>query len=117
MDMHQRRGQPSTGVARIVRRMFDLYRPERMGRQPIELDRTIRDVVALLDSIAAAHEVRLNVEATDASGKLRLPDDAIRQVLYNVVVNAIEAELSLHGFVYLPLESAWDLKNNGKYSP
>jgi PAS domain S-box-containing protein len=78
-------------IARIVRRMFDLYRPERMGRQPIELDRTIRDVVALLDSIAAAHEVRLNVEATDASGKLRLPDDAIRQVLYNVVVNAIEA--------------------------
>ena len=78
-------------IARIVRRMFDLYRPEQERRQPIELDQTICDVVALLDSIAAAHDVRLSVKVTDASDKLRLPEDSIRQVLYNVVVNAIEA--------------------------
>lgn len=78
-------------IARIVRRMFDLYRPEQVQRQSIELDDTIRDVVALLDSIAATHDVRLVVQGADASGKLRLPEDSIRQVLYNVVVNAIEA--------------------------
>lgn len=81
-------------IARIVRRMFDLYRPEQERRQPIELDQTIHDVVALLDSIAAARDVRLSVKDADASGKLRLPEDSIRQVLYNVVVNAIEASPS-----------------------
>lgn len=30
-------------------------------------------------------------------------------------VEAIEAELKLHGFTYLPLESTWNLKTNGKY--
>lgn len=78
-------------IARIVRRMFDLYRPEQVQRQSIELDETIRDVVALLDSIAAAREVRLTVEPIGTAGKLPLPEDSIRQVLYNVVVNAIEA--------------------------
>jgi len=81
-------------IARIVRRMFDLYRPEPIRRQPMELDRTIRDVVALLDAIATSRDVRLRVNSIESSRCLRLPEDSIRQVLYNLVINAIEASPS-----------------------
>ncbi len=51
----------------------------------------VRDVVALLDSIAAARDVRIETDATRAGGSVRLPEDSLRQVLYSVIVNGVEA--------------------------
>ncbi len=77
-------------IARIVRQMFDLHRPDYVTPRQIELHQTIGDVVALLDSIAQARGVSLSVSA-GAARRVTLPEDALRQVLYNVIVNAIEA--------------------------
>ncbi len=78
-------------IARIVRQMFDLHRPDYITPREVDLNQTIGDVVALLDSIARARGVTLTVEVVGAARCVSLPEDSLRQVLYNVIVNAIEA--------------------------
>ena len=50
-------------IARIVRQMFDLHRPDYVMPQEVDLHQTIGDVVALLDSIARARGVTLTVDS------------------------------------------------------
>jgi two-component system sporulation sensor kinase A len=78
-------------IARIVRQMFDLHRPDYVMPREVELRQTIGDVVALLDSIARARGVTLTIDSADVTRPVSLSEDALRQVLYNVIVNAIEA--------------------------
>src|SRR5262249_5137924 len=78
-------------IARIVRQMFDLYRPDHVILRESALGDTIRDVVALLSTTAPASRVKLQVDTERVGGPVRLPEDSVRQVLYNVIVNAIEA--------------------------
>lgn len=78
-------------IARIVRQMFDLHRPDYVTPCDVELHQTIGDVVALLESIARARGVTLAVDVAGAAGRVSLPEDSLRQVLYNIIVNAIEA--------------------------
>jgi PAS domain S-box-containing protein len=78
-------------IARIVRQMFDLHRPDHITPRDVELRQTIGDVVALLDSIARVRGVALTVDVAGAARRVSLPEDSLRQVLYNIIVNAIEA--------------------------
>ena len=78
-------------MARIVRQMFDLHRPDYVTPREVELRQTIGDVVALLESVAQARGVGLSIDAGDAARRISVSEDALRQVLYNVIVNAIEA--------------------------
>ena len=78
-------------IARIVRQMFDLYRPDHVLPSKIQLGQTIHDVVALLRTIAPERGVKLEVDTTGAIEPVSLPEDSLRQVLYNIIVNAIEA--------------------------
>ncbi len=78
-------------IARIVRQMFDLCRPEELSLDEIDLVATIHDVVALLGTIAPQRNVTIEVSTAGLQQRLQLPEDSIRQVLYNIVINAIEA--------------------------
>jgi PAS domain S-box-containing protein len=78
-------------IARVVRQMFDLYRPDQTTLREIDLSETIGDVVALLRTIAPERGVSFDVATSQVTGRVRLPEDSIRQVLYNIVINAIEA--------------------------
>jgi two-component system, sporulation sensor kinase A len=78
-------------IARIVRQMFDLHRPDYVMPQEVDLRQTLGDVVALLDCIAQARGVTLSVDSAGVARRVSLSEDALRQVLYNLIVNAIEA--------------------------
>jgi len=78
-------------IARIVRQMFELYRPDQTTRDEIHLGRTIHDIVALLSTTDPARRVTLEVDVGQVPDVVRLPEDSLRQVLYNLIVNAIEA--------------------------
>ncbi|MGE0694534.1 MAG: PAS domain S-box protein [Pirellulales bacterium] len=78
-------------VARIVRQMFDLYRPGHALLERSEVTPVIREVVALLESIAQARQITLDHSGSLASHQVRMSEDSLRQVLYNVIINAIEA--------------------------
>ncbi|MCK5382088.1 MAG: hypothetical protein KAJ81_11480, partial [Candidatus Latescibacteria bacterium] len=78
-------------IARIVRQMFDLYRPDREASREFPVDEAIRDVAALLEAGCREYEVILEVDTGDASASVVMPEPLVRQVLYNVLQNAIEA--------------------------
>jgi PAS domain S-box-containing protein len=78
-------------IADIVRQTFDLYRPAPTLNAAIALSDTVQDVVALLRPVAHDRAVAFEIDTARASGLVFLADDALRQVLYGVIVNAIEA--------------------------
>jgi signal transduction histidine kinase len=77
-------------IAAIVRQMFDLYRPGQDVAHEFALGETLRDVVALLKSDSREREVILEVDSSDASLPVTLSEALVRQVLYNIIENAIE---------------------------
>jgi signal transduction histidine kinase len=81
-------------IAWIVRQMFDLHRPDQHAVRKSPLAEVIKDVVILLDSSCREYSVSIQVDISDASASLATQDALLRQVLYNVVQNSIEASPS-----------------------
>jgi len=78
-------------IAWIVRQMFDLYRPDQGLMRESPVDEVISDVVALLDSSRCEYGVSIEIDMSDASASIAVHDALLRQILYNVVQNGIEA--------------------------
>jgi signal transduction histidine kinase len=78
-------------IARIVRHMLKLYSPVRGPLSEISIDEVIHDVVFMLQPSYRKHGVTIEVDAPDPGVGAKLPEGVIRQVLYNLVTNAIEA--------------------------
>jgi PAS domain S-box-containing protein len=78
-------------IARIVRQMYDLYRPELDMARVFPADLALHDIVAFLES--QSREKRVAVELALAPGccRLNLPEGPFRQIMYNLVQNAVEA--------------------------
>jgi PAS domain S-box-containing protein len=84
-----------SGVAEIesiVSHLLDYSRETRLERQPFDVERITREVVSALGSDARARAVTLSCSQTFPNGVVGLVDGPrLRQVLTNVVRNAIEA--------------------------
>ena len=78
-------------LARIVRQMFNVYRPETEGPTEFVFDDVLRDIVALLESECRVHGVTIAEELSEAGIRVFLERDSVVQVLFNVIENAIEA--------------------------
>jgi len=76
-------------ISNIVRQMFDLSRPSEIEATEFSIDDTIREVVTLLGVNCRKHNVVIGISGKSAVATL--PEVSLRQVLYNVVKNAIEA--------------------------
>ena len=77
-------------IARIVRQMFNLYRQDQEASCEFLVSETISDVVALLEANARQRDVKLLLAANPMIA-VTLPEGLLRQVLYNIIQNAIEA--------------------------
>ncbi len=78
-------------IARIIRQMFDLYRQEQDEVRRFRADDAIHDVIALLEPSFREHGLTCEINAGNAAVVVALPEGLLRQVLYNVIQNAIEA--------------------------
>jgi signal transduction histidine kinase len=78
-------------IARIVRQMFEVYKPERSAPAMTNMSNVLGDVAALLEGNARAQGVNIITDASEASDAVRLHEDSVRQVLFSLVQNAIEA--------------------------
>ncbi len=77
-------------VGRVIRRLFELHRNQETSAVPLACGPLIEEIFALLQGAAEEREVRL-VLAGDTGLRLRLPESLLREVLFNLVLNAIEA--------------------------
>ncbi|MEA4907864.1 MAG: PAS domain-containing protein [Chloroflexi bacterium] len=74
-------------IARIVRQMYDLYRPKNDQPVAVDLQRILEDISILL----VKGKVELVVDAQDEIEEIFVEQDYLRQILYNLIYNAIEA--------------------------
>ncbi|NUQ65930.1 MAG: PAS domain S-box protein [Pirellulales bacterium] len=77
-------------IAEIVRRVFQLYRPAAQQACEVPIPDVVHEVVAMLGPLAGAHDVGVEVH-TPRRLVVRTHEDSLRQVLYNLLANAIEA--------------------------
>ena len=78
-------------ITRIVRQMFELYRPDQKSSHEFSINEAIHDVVALLEPSRRVHDVAITVEMPEPPVIASLPEGSLRQVLFNIFQNAIEA--------------------------
>jgi len=76
-------------IAQTVRQMFGLYHPDQEIKKEFMLDKTIYDVVALLGTVWQENSVEIQVDTK--SIMMEMPEGLFRQILYNILMNAIEA--------------------------
>jgi len=77
-------------IANIVRQMFDLYRPDQKAAYQFLLSESINDVVSLLEPTRREKEITININHSDPDFKVFLPEGSLRQVVFNVLKNALE---------------------------
>ena len=75
-------------LAKIVREMYELYRPASETQEEFWVDEAVSDVVALLRVASADSNIQLDVNR--ARVRARLGSGLLRQVLYNLIQNALE---------------------------
>ncbi|QDT16210.1 two-component system sensor histidine kinase NtrB [Alienimonas californiensis] len=81
-------------ISAIIHQMYQLYRSSPLRAEDLAVEKVVRDVFCLLDLIADRHGVRLTVARADGSPEptaARLPENELKQVLFNLVRNAVQA--------------------------
>lgn len=78
-------------ISSIVLQMYQLYGPSRQQPREFQLDLSVTEVVTLLESIALKHGVRLKTTFAQQQFVVVLPEGEVKQVLYNLIHNAILA--------------------------
>lgn len=72
-------------IARIVRQMVVLYRPESEVTRLLSLEEMIQDVVSLVGAGSKEQEIAVTVEAPSTPVKIALPEGSLKQVLFNTI--------------------------------
>ncbi len=78
-------------IARIVRQMYQLHLPHAKADCKVDVPEAIRDVTAMLQAKSDQHDVRLETVVEQPKTMLVAPAGALQQILYNLIINAIEA--------------------------
>ena len=78
-------------IAAVTRQLYETYRPEQDSPSTTSVATVIGDAVAFLEQVNRASDVRVVVELSHRPSVLALPSVMLRQVVYNLVQNAIEA--------------------------
>ncbi len=94
-------------IAQIVRQMLDLHRPHREAPRAFHVAETIGEIVALMKPRAQESRVQLQLDVVHAGVPVILPENQLRQVLYNLLLNAVEASPA-GGEVHVRVEIAAD---------
>ncbi len=78
-------------ISRIVRQMLELHKPHVEAPKSFRPEVTINDVLTLLKPQLLERGIILKSDLKRAQSPVTLPENMLRQVLYNVVLNAVEA--------------------------
>ena len=78
-------------ISGIIHQMYQLYRRSPQRASTFSLTQTVREVVYLLEGTGSKRGITLNCELRDERTEVFLPEGEVKQILYNVLRNAIQA--------------------------
>jgi len=81
--------QQVDAMKQMVNAFSDYAKPSKLETRSIVLDELIREVIALYESSGDGHKIRLELDAPTT--KLEVDPVRLRQVIHNLVKNALEA--------------------------
>lgn len=74
-----------------VRRMLDFYRPGSAEKQRFEIQQIIEHVLALLEPQLRQQDINVSLKYSGKSVLLLIVPDQIQQVIFNLMINAMDA--------------------------
>lgn len=78
-------------ISGITHQMYQLYKRAPQNTHDFAITQTVQEVIYLLANTAGKRDVRLNCELPDDSPQVTLVEGEVKQILYNLVLNAIQA--------------------------
>jgi signal transduction histidine kinase len=78
-------------ISSIVHQMYQLYRRSPQASHEFEIERTLTEIVTLLDGVARKQQIQLKTESIGRSIPVLLPEGEVKQILYNLIRNAVQA--------------------------
>ena len=78
-------------MAHIVQQMLEPYKPDHETPGEFDIIITIHDIVSLFKSSNTERDVTIDIDTCTESLEVYMAEDLIKQVLFNIIQNAIEA--------------------------
>jgi signal transduction histidine kinase len=78
-------------ISAIIHQMYQLYRRSPQRASTFSLSQILGEVVYLLDGSAGKRGVRLQFESADQAIEVHLAEGEVKQIVYNLLRNAIQA--------------------------
>jgi PAS domain S-box-containing protein len=78
-------------ISSIILQMYQLYRPNPQRASSFRIAQSVREVICLLEAVAKKRNIRLTFTLEDETTVVWLPEGEVKQVLYNLIRNAIQA--------------------------
>ncbi len=89
-------------IAAVTRQLYETYRPDQSMASSSSVILAIGDAVHFLESVNRTRNVRIVQDITRAPSLVPVPDALIRQTLYNLVQNAVDAS-PVNGTVHVTI--------------
>lgn len=78
-------------IAAVTRQLYETYRPDQAMGEHSSVILAIGDAVTFLEQVNRARQVRIVTDVSAAPSLVPVPDALLRQTLYNLVQNALDA--------------------------
>jgi PAS domain S-box-containing protein len=78
-------------ISSIILQMYQLYRPNPQRASSFRIVKTVSEVICLLEATAKKRNIQLAFAFEDETLIVHLPEGEVKQVLYNLIRNAIQA--------------------------
>jgi PAS domain S-box-containing protein len=78
-------------IAAVTRQLYETYRPDQAADAHSSVILAISDAVSFLEQVNRARQVKIITNVINAPSLVPVPDALLRQTLYNLVQNALDA--------------------------
>lgn len=78
-------------IARVTRQLYETYRPEQDTTGVASLQLVVGDALAFLEQVNRSRDVRVVTDLERVPAAVSVPAAILRQIVYNLVQNAIDA--------------------------
>jgi signal transduction histidine kinase len=78
-------------ITKIIQQMTMIYRIQQKPSHEFSVNKTTEDVLKLIEGANQDQDISINARIELRDDIVKLPEDSYRQILYNMILNAIEA--------------------------